>query len=377
MFINQMSAIIRSKIPLITITVILLLIGGIYLVFLLTPSPPETRFEEARMSISDAKKTGADIYSSQYFLKAENLYDSALILWKNENRKFILFRSYAQIDTCINHIIKYAEKAKVESLHNVRNIQAIVANEIEHQQRSILKHENLIKSLPKNKTANLSFEKGKLMLAEARFDFERKNYQNARQKLQQSAQNLNHSISQLKEVLIDYFKSHSDWTEWNRQTIELSKKTGKTAIVVDKMARKCYLYKKGKLKESFSAELGLNWIGDKQMKGDKSTPEGMYLVTKKLDSKKTKYYKALMINYPNEDDQTRFKENLKNGNIPKGSQIGGLIEIHGEGGKGVDWTDGCVALINSDMDVVFRMAEIGTPVTIVGSLAGLSEILKN
>jgi len=43
-----------------------------------------------------------------------------------------------------------------------------------------------------------------------------------------------------------------------------------------------------------------------------------------------------------------------------------LIEIHGEGGKGANWTQGCIALKNEDMDELFDLAQIGTPVTIVG-----------
>ena len=46
---------------------------------------------------------------------------------------------------------------------------------------------------------------------------------------------------------------------------------------------------------------------------------------------------------------------------------GGLIEIHGEGGRGEDWTRGCVALSNRDMDDLFRRVAVGTPVTIVGA----------
>ena len=53
--------------------------------------------------------------------------------------------------------------------------------------------------------------------------------------------------------------------------------------------------------------------------------------------------------------------------MPAAAGIGGLIEIHGEGGRGRDWTRGCVALANPDIDDLFRHVEVGTPVTIVGS----------
>ena len=81
-----------------------------------------------------------------------------------------------------------------------------------------------------------------------------------------------------------------------------------------------------------------------------------------------------MINYPNEADKARFAEGVRKGLISKRANIGGLIEIHGGGGKGLNWTDGCVALTNEDMDKIFEMAEIGTPVTIIGSMKSLAEI---
>jgi lipoprotein-anchoring transpeptidase ErfK/SrfK len=58
---------------------------------------------------------------------------------------------------------------------------------------------------------------------------------------------------------------------------------------------------------------------------------------------------------------------VKRGELHLRARIGGLIEIHGEGGQGRDWTNGCVALSNRDMDEVFALARVGTRVTIVGT----------
>jgi len=48
--------------------------------------------------------------------------------------------------------------------------------------------------------------------------------------------------------------------------------------------------------------------------------------------------------------------------------LAGIIEIHGGGGRGFDWTDGCVALTDSEMEYVFKIAKVGTPVAIIGSM---------
>ena len=73
-----------------------------------------------------------------------------------------------------------------------------------------------------------------------------------------------------------------------------------------------------------------------------------------------------MINYPNDEDRKNFLEARQKGWIPRRSRLGGLIEIHGEGGRKEDWTLGCVALRNPDMDRLFEQVQVGTPVTIVG-----------
>ena len=59
------------------------------------------------------------------------------------------------------------------------------------------------------------------------------------------------------------------------------------------------------------------------------------------------------------------------------ASIGDLIEIHGDGGKGGNWTQGCVALKNSDMDILFKYVSKGTPVTIIGSTLTLEEFFSS
>ncbi len=157
------------------------------------------------------------------------------------------------------------------------------------------------------------------------------------------------------------------WRAWVRETLEESRRDAMTVIIVDKLRRKLSVYKSGELVASFAAELGANGLRPKQHAGDRATPEGRYRVIQKKQGAATKYYKALLINYPNDEDRIRFFQARRQGTIPWRARICGLIEIHGEGGEGRDWTDGCVALRNSDMDKVFAWAEVGTPVTIVGT----------
>jgi len=158
----------------------------------------------------------------------------------------------------------------------------------------------------------------------------------------------------------------AQWHQWAEAAIEESRVTGETVILVDKLHRRLLLYREGLRMVSFPAELGANGLRRKEHAGDRATPEGRYRVVQLKQNSSTKYYKALLINYPNDDDRERFSHGKRRGTIPTRAGIGNLIEIHGEGGEGRDWTDGCVALANSDMDTVFARANIGTSVTIVG-----------
>jgi L,D-peptidoglycan transpeptidase YkuD (ErfK/YbiS/YcfS/YnhG family) len=75
-----------------------------------------------------------------------------------------------------------------------------------------------------------------------------------------------------------------------------------------------------------------------------------------------------MLDYPNSEDRARHAWAKKTGQVPSRAGVGSLIEIHGDGGQGRNWTQGCVALTNDDIDSIWPMVKLGTPVTIVGAL---------
>ena len=162
------------------------------------------------------------------------------------------------------------------------------------------------------------------------------------------------------------------WSRWVEETIRQSRKNGDYVVLVDKLRHKCLLYRGGHLLRSYDADLG-GPLWDKMRAGDRATPEGMYRIVKKRPEGQTTYYKALLIDYPNDEDRAQFAMAKKKGWVSRSAGIGGLIEIHGEGGRREDWTLGCVALANGDMDELFRLVDIGTTVTIVGTITkGLS-----
>lgn len=155
-------------------------------------------------------------------------------------------------------------------------------------------------------------------------------------------------------------------------------------IRVSKQERRVYLYQGTQLLETVRADFGYNAFADKERRGSERdrdhwrTPEGTFYVVSK--NPRSKFYKALVLNYPTQEDAER---GLRQGLItssqheaivaahqqrempPMNTALGGWIEIHGDGTGGrTDWTQGCVAIQNDDMDRLWQRAEVGTPVII-------------
>lgn len=156
----------------------------------------------------------------------------------------------------------------------------------------------------------------------------------------------------------------ADWQRWVDQTIAETS-GGRTAILVEKLRRRCVVVQNRKVVARYQADFGRNGLEVKVHAGDGATPEGRYRVKDKNGG--SHYYKALVIDYPNSSDMVRYHHAKKNGRVPRGRGPGSLIEIHGAGGRNTDWTEGCIALRNSDMEELFRRVSVGTPITIVGA----------
>ncbi len=135
-------------------------------------------------------------------------------------------------------------------------------------------------------------------------------------------------------------------------------------VRVEKSRRQLELIGGGKVLRSYGIALGGDPVGHKHREGDQRTPEGRYFLDwRNADSVA---YKSIHISYPNTDD-------LAAANV-RGVQPGGFIMIHGQpNGFGwlggllqlVDWTDGCIAVTDSNMDEIWTMVADGTPIEIM------------
>ena len=135
-------------------------------------------------------------------------------------------------------------------------------------------------------------------------------------------------------------------------------------VVVNKSERRLYLMQGNNVLREYKIALGLAPAGHKKQEGDFRTPEGKYLLTRRLVD--SDFFMAIEISYPNRDD---LASALKSGVDP-----GGYIMIHGQPVnpkkparyyENYDWTNGCIAVSNEAMTDIWQFTRVNTPITIL------------
>ena len=352
----------------------IIILTGIATIRIKTNRPPEFEVLNAGKMLAEAQLQKAPKYATEVFQDASLLYNAAMTEWIRQNDRWILIRDYKLVSELA---IKSSERSKTainESKKNLSETEDLLERRMEGAGREIIAFEEHFGKFPLTSKHREEINKSKLLYSECQRAYKNQHYAICESKLDMVDRLLNDVLSYTHEKLKDYFKDYPVWNELVQQTIADSRKNRTYVVIIDKFSRELSVYKNGKILQQYLIELGANWVGDKMYQGDKSTPEGLYKIVEKKQYGRTKYHKALLLDYPNEEDLLRFSTNKKMGIIAPDANIGNLIEIHGNGGSGIDWTDGCIALPNSDMDEIFKLCQVGTHVTIVGSTRSLQEL---
>ena len=160
----------------------------------------------------------------------------------------------------------------------------------------------------------------------------------------------------------------TQWREMAKATISWSRTHRTSAIVINKADRVLTLYRNGHKVLSYPVRLGFNGVREKRYQGDGATPEGRYRISSKGRQGQTQLNRALVLDYPNEDDRRRYEVGRKTGQIPASKAIREQFTIHGVEDELMGQTLGCVMLDNPQMALLYDRVEKGMPVTIVGAL---------
>ncbi|MBT8087305.1 MAG: L,D-transpeptidase family protein [Gammaproteobacteria bacterium] len=135
-------------------------------------------------------------------------------------------------------------------------------------------------------------------------------------------------------------------------------------VLIEKSERKLHLLQDGDVFRTFDIALGIVPVGDKQQEGDFRTPEGSYVLDMRNPS--SDYFLSIRVSYPDDQDLREARE--------RGVSPGGSIMIHGQPNEPKyseafyltqDWTNGCIAVSNSDMIDIWLMTDENTPIEIL------------
>ena len=154
-----------------------------------------------------------------------------------------------------------------------------------------------------------------------------------------------------------------------KRNIFRSKPAGDVYLIVDKSDYELKVYDAEGWYATYPVVFGNKDLSDKLIEGDRRTPEGTFKILSKRPHQK--WHKMLMLDYPTAESYAKFKERKAKGIIPQSAKIGGGIAIHGTWPHDdlvvddfTNWTNGCVALKNEDLDELDGIVDIGTKVII-------------
>jgi L,D-peptidoglycan transpeptidase YkuD (ErfK/YbiS/YcfS/YnhG family) len=328
------------------------------------PVPPEVDLAQAQEL--DLWRAEARLYLKAPFAQYQETLNQANANLARIRSQFSWFRNYESVRAEFAQLLKQGEELRkeldMEKQRRVRCLQERM-NGLEEKLRQL---DAFTRTINESGASRGSLLRGEIILIEAQGLANTKQYLAAEEKLNDVAAYLSEAEKVISPVLSRYQDENQikKWRKWAKETVEESKEKRIYAILVIKESKRLFLYKQGGVFKTYRIGLGRNSWSDKRRAKDNATPEGKYRISGK--NPKSRYYKALLINYPNEEDRREFNRDKKRGLLPAAASIGGSIEIHGGGNEGI--TYGCIALDNRQMEELYDLVEVGTPIAIVGAL---------
>ena len=337
-----------------------------------TPPVP-SEVERAKAQENDLWRAGASVYASEeytsYLLSLQAAKDQLI----KQKAKIGWFRRYKDVQAEYAAVLTKGEAILDLVRREKESKSRDFGQQVKVLKERIAKVKKLTMSMNENGQVRKSLIQAEVACQETESLIRADKYAGLSDKIRL----IESFILKAEEAVFSILARYADetqveiWRKWSEETIAESKRRGIGAIIVSKLDRKLTLYRNGLPIAVFEIGLGKYGLSHKLCAGDEATPEGRYKVVKK--NPRSRFYKALLIDYPNDEDRKRFSAAKKKGLISPRAGIGGLIEIHGGGNDSL--TNGCIAVENEVMDKLFPEVTIGTPVTIIGSVESAEHLL--
>jgi lipoprotein-anchoring transpeptidase ErfK/SrfK len=336
------------------------------------PVPPEVL--EADLQDQDLRGAGASLFAGQEHAAYLRGLAEARQSLERENLKLGWFRDYGRIRGQFAAVLRAGAVLKATVQSQVARQAGTLRQSAEAVRRRLRTIDDLTLSLVERGQARSRMTRASLVLAEADGLIDDSRFDEAQARIDKASA----LADEAERAVLSHIARYLDpaqvrsWKAAADETIAESKRRGITVLIVSKLERRLLVYKNGRLFRTYDVGLGFNGLADKRFAGDNATPEGRYTVVRKIPS--SLYYKALLIDYPNDEDRRWFAREKAKGNIPKSVGIGGDVEIHGGGQDTL--TRGCVSLDNDKMDELYALAAVGTPITIIGTMELENYVIK-
>jgi L,D-peptidoglycan transpeptidase YkuD (ErfK/YbiS/YcfS/YnhG family) len=332
-----------------------------------TREPIEAR-QIALKAVEEARDANAAHWVPAEMVKLEAAYQTAVQEERGQAARIIFFRNFAGVSQAYMTVHKLGRQTTEAAQDRYAQVVLDAQEAVRKAERTLRGANHAADRMPFPRGGRMMLQTARIHLSEASIFLNQKDPEEAANRAA-VAMGEAQAACRAALPLAGRFADGEQVRAWRRMiddTIAGSRRTGAAAIVVYKEKNLLNLYRGGKLVRSYVADMGSNSIAQKFNGGDRATPEGRYKITSKKGHGQSRYYRALLLNYPNDEDRRRFEQARRRGEVTRGTGLGGLIEVHGEGGRGDDWTLGCVAISNRDIDDLFGRVDVGTPVTIVG-----------
>jgi lipoprotein-anchoring transpeptidase ErfK/SrfK len=282
--------------------------------------------------------------------------------------RLTLLADFAATTSMWSSVRRAGESATEQAIANKRDAQNRSEWAIARARDAVSRIVTASRFMRLGSSSQMLLSRAQLALIESRILQRQEEYSTAEDRAEWTVRAADRLNDEAVNVADRYFQTGSiaKWRQWKSQLVARSRSERQPAILIEKAEHRLTLYLSGESVRFYDVELGAKWISAKTYSGDRTTPEGQYRIVAKRDRGESAYHRALLLNYPNEQDRKAFGKARRDGLVPLGARVGGLIEIHGAGRRGDDWTHGCVALSNRDIDDLFQRVRAGTPVTIIG-----------
>jgi len=328
------------------------------------PVPPEVL--EADLQEQDLRRAGASLFAGREHAAYAESLKSARRTLERESLKLGWLRDYGRVRAEFAAVVASGNALRSAVEARVARESSGLAAAAESVRRRLRTLDELTLSLVERGPGRQRLARAALILGEVETLAARSEFEAAARRLQ-AASSL---AEEAERAVISHISRYLDpdqvraWQRAAEETIAESKRLKSTAIIVSKLERRLSVYRNGLLHRTYEVGLGFNGLANKRVAGDNATPEGRYKIVRKHPA--SLYHKALLIDYPNDEDRRWFAREQARGAIPRGASIGGDVEIHGGGRDSL--TRGCVSLDDAMMDELYALVAVGTPVTIIGTM---------